>query len=140
MTWYEGSVPRRAPPDHPMGRPGDLGPAAGCFDGIGLTPALMRYHQHVASQYRPRSRHQVVLADDPALTAPRSRHHSVSEVIVARQGLPPLSGLIWSRRWVMLPPDTAQSSRSNVVPGGLKLYSCRTSSRYVVPPSEEAAS
>ena len=55
---------------------------------------------------------------------------------VARQGLSPLSGLITSRRCVTPSADTAHSSRSKVVSGGLKLYSCRSSSRYVFPPSQ----
>ena len=62
------------------------------------------------------------------LATPAPFKNSASEVIVARQGLPPLSGLITSRRWVT-PGVTVQSSRSKVVPGGLKLYSCRSTSR-----------
>ena len=56
---------------------------------------------------------------------------------VARQGLPPLSGLITSRRWVTPWAETVHFSRSKVVPSGLKLNSCRSSSRYVLPPSQE---
>src|SRR5215510_2935219 len=50
-------------------------------------------------------------------------HCMASEVSVARPGLPPLSGLIRSCRCVIPSAVTAQSSRSNVVPGGLKVYS-----------------
>ena len=46
-----------------------------------------------------------------------------NEVRVARQDLPPLSGFIHSCRCVTPSASTAQSSRSKVVPGGLKLYS-----------------
>src|SRR6266511_4082131 len=53
---------------------------------------------------------------------------TTSDVRVARQGCPPLSGVITSWRWVTPSPVTAHSSRSNVVPGGLNVYSCRRSS------------
>ena len=64
-------------------------------------------------------------------------HRKTNDVRVARQGLSPLSGLITSRRWVTPWAETVHFSRSKVVPAGLKLYSCRSSSRYVLPPSQE---
>jgi hypothetical protein len=56
-------------------------------------------------------------------------HCMESEVRVPRQGLPPLSGVIRNRRWVIPSAVTAQSSRSHVVPGGLNVYSWRRNSR-----------
>ena len=56
-------------------------------------------------------------------------HASVRAVRVARPTRPPLSGMISSRRCVTAPADIDQSSRSKLVAGGLKLNSCRTSSR-----------
>ena len=50
-----------------------------------------------------------------------SRHRKTNDVRVARQGLSPLSGLITSRKCVTPSAVTAQSSRSKVVAGGLKL-------------------
>jgi hypothetical protein len=48
----------------------------------------------------------------PGLSLQRTR-----EVMVAGQGLPHLSGLIWRSRWVTSPAVTAKSSHSNVLPG-----------------------
>ena len=53
--------------------------------------------------------------------AQRSARFKTNAVRVARQDLPPLSGFIHSCRCVTS-ASTAQSSRSKVVPGGLKLY------------------
>ena len=44
-------------------------------------------------------------------------------VRVAREGFPPLSGFIHNCKCVTPTAVTAQSSRSKVVPGGLKFYS-----------------
>jgi hypothetical protein len=62
-------------------------------------------------------------------TAVQPPHRRTNDMIVARQGLPPLSGLIASLRCVTPSAWTAQSSRSNVEPDGLKLYSCGLTSR-----------
>jgi hypothetical protein len=56
-------------------------------------------------------------------------HASVRAVRVARPMRPPLSGLISSRRCVAAASEVDQRTRSKVVAGGLKLNSCRTSSR-----------
>jgi hypothetical protein len=58
-----------------------------------------------------------------------ARHASVKAVRLARPTRPPLSGLFGSRRCVTAPAGVDQSSRSKIVPGGLKLNSCQTSSR-----------
>src|SRR5262249_4558720 len=50
-------------------------------------------------------------------------------VRVARPIRPPLSGLISKRRWVTASVTTDHSSCSKLVPGGLKLNSCRASCR-----------
>jgi hypothetical protein len=68
------------------------------------------------------------------LTAPEhdangSFQARAKDVRVARPTRPPLSGLISSRRCVTPSAKMDQSSRSKLVPGGLKVNSCRTSSR-----------
>jgi hypothetical protein len=85
---------------------------------------------------RHRERHHVLELIAKAIRATRLIKHparptlaqcsalfKTNEVRVARQGLPPLSGFIHSCRCVTPSASTAQSSRSKVVPGGLKLYS-----------------
>src|SRR5262249_22022688 len=62
-------------------------------------------------------------------TRRRRRHATATDVKVARPPRPPLSGLMSSRRCVTSTAQTDQSSRSKLVLGGLKLNSCRSSSR-----------
>src|SRR5262249_15179247 len=62
-------------------------------------------------------------------TRRRRRHATATDVKVARPPRPPLSGLMSSRRCVTSTAQTDQSSRPKLVLGGLKLNSCRSSSR-----------
>ena len=95
-------------------------------------------HARRTGHHRPRWSAGVEAGSGHLMRCPRSNRRA-RVVSVAGYGRPPLSSLITSCTCVIPPVLTNHCSRWKVVPGGAKLYSCRTTSRYVWPPSRDSA-